>query len=69
MVDEFQENGGDVAGHGDIHVPKIVVPGDCEPELLVSYPIDGDGLYILKGLDEMLCILLVCEFETEVIDD
>jgi hypothetical protein len=68
LVVEFCEGTLDVAGHGDVDVFLLIVPVDGEPAVLGTGPVDGGGVCVADGIDEVVYVGLVEVFDAEVID-
>ena len=58
-VEKFVESAFDVSRHGDVDCALVVVaPVECETTVERAGPVDGDGVFISEGLDQMFGIFL-----------
>jgi len=59
---------GDVAGHGDVDVPRCIVPVDGEAEVAGASPVLGDGVLGGEGIKEVVGVGFGEEFDSEVVN-
>ena len=60
---------GNVVWHGEINGAIGVVPVECEAAVEAASPVGGDCVKVLKGFDEMPCVLVTDLFDAKVIDN
>ena len=58
----------DVCGHGDVTYALVVVPVNDETAIEVSNPVDGDSIYLIERLDEIVRRVLANVLDTEIVD-
>ena len=68
---ESVEGSGDIIGHGDIDVLVVagVVPVDRQAQIFGACAVDCDCIELLEGVEEMIKVVGVGVFDSEVIDD
>ena len=54
---EFVEGSFDIAGHGNVDVPFVVVPVKGESEVFGALLVHSDGIKVAEGADEVVEIL------------
>ena len=59
----------DVARHGHIDVPLIVIPLQCRSEVNGVGSVDGCRVFCVQGLVEVVEICSGCRTDTKIIDE
>ena len=65
---KFGECATGVAVHGDFDVSFVVFPVEVHAYVKLAFPVSGDFLMVLDGVDEVVGVIFVEVFYTEVVD-
>ena len=66
---EFVEGSFDIAGHGNVDVPFVVVPVKGESEVFGALLVHRDGIKVAEGADEVVEMLTSDVLDSEVVDN
>lgn len=66
---ELVEGSGNVAGHGDVTCPGVVVPCQGEAEVFSSCPVGSDDVLDLEGREQILGVGAADALDTKVINN
>jgi hypothetical protein len=69
VVSELVKGGRHVVGHGNVDKFFGVVPFDSEATIKFAFPVGGNGVKVLQGIDEMVGIVFANIFDAKVVDD
>ena len=58
----------DVCVHGDVTYALVVVPVNGETAIEGSSPVNGDSIYLIERLDEMVRRVLADVLDTKIVD-
>ena len=56
-----------IFGHVHVDGAVLVVPSQVDAAELFSFPVDGDGVFISEGLDQMFGIFFADVFNSKVV--
>ena len=72
-VSIFEKNSCNVSIHGDaagqISVPDIIIPSEVDYGKICAFPVCGDIVVLIKGLEEMEGVFFSHIFDSEVINE
>ena len=67
VVFEMLEHVFHIFGHVHVDGAVLVVPSQVDAAKLFSFPVDGDGVFISEGLDQMFGIFFADVFNSKVV--
>lgn len=68
-VMKFFKSRCDVLWHGNVDVAVVVVPCEVQATVYRAVPVDADFVFRLEGVDEVMDVLFIGVFDTEIVND